>query len=161
MNDKEEPIICDFGLSRIINQPLREYTNGIMTLYYRAPELLFGETKYSIGVDLWALGCMFAEILSGDILFKCKCELELLFKMCTILGTPTFQNFPMLTTYLSQSPTGFKLPKDLKGPKLNEILVEFGEDCLDLISRFLIYDPNKRLTCYEAMQHPFFRKQTH
>jgi serine/threonine protein kinase len=157
MNDKAEPIICDFGLSRIINQPLREYTNGIMTLYYRAPELLFGETKYSIGVDLWALGCIFAEILTGEILFKCKCELELLFKMCATLGTPTFQNFPMLITYLSQSPTGFKLPKDLKGPKLNEILVEFGEDCLDLISRFLIYDPNKRLTCFEAMQHPFFR----
>lgn len=155
---KGNPVVCDFGLSRNITQPLREFTNKIMTLGYRAPELLFGETEYSIDVDIWAVGCIFAEMFLGRPLFIVKSELELLFKLCSVLGTPTTDSFPNLKTYLAQCSKGFILPKTLEGPRLHEILVNFGEDVTDLISRFLIYNPNKRITCYEALQHPFFKK---
>lgn len=157
IDNEGRPVICDFGLSRTTSQPIRELTNKIMTLNYRAPELLFGENQYSIGVDLWAVGCTFAEMMLGKPLFKVRSELELLFKLCSVLGTPTKESFPNLVTYLMQSPTGFILPKNIEGPRLPEVLVNFGEDFIDLISRFLIYNPNKRITCFEAMKHPFFK----
>lgn len=154
------PVICDFGLSRTVSQPLREYTNKVSSLGYRAPELLFGETSYSIGVDLWAVGCIFAELLTGFPLFNVKSELELIFKLCSVLGTPCTESFPALASYYATSPAGIVLPKNLEGPRLSEVLVELDSEAIDLISRFLAYNPNKRPSSFEALQHPFFTKST-
>lgn len=97
-------------------------------------------------------------MLTGFPVFKVKSELELVFKLCSVLGTPTIESFPMLATYYAQNPTAIILPKTLEGPRLPEILVEFDEEILDLICRFLMYNPNKRLTCFDALKHPFFKK---
>lgn len=159
ISETEEPLLADFGLSRIINQPLREYTNEVMTLNYRAPELVFGETCYSIGIDLWALGCIIAEIFLGRPLFKATCELELLFIIFSIIGSPTLDNCPRLPIYLDKIKTGFKVPKNLEGPKLKELLGDEKVDprCIDLISRFLMLDANRRITCKEALNHCYFQ----
>jgi serine/threonine protein kinase len=154
-----DPVIADFGLSRVIAQPLREYTNEVMTLHYRPPELVFGEKKYSIGVDLWAVGCIFVELFVGEPLFRAKCELELLFKFCQILGTPTIENFPNLKEYYDSpdSKTGppIRLPKNIEGLRLNEILAGCDSKALDLVNKLLVFDPNKRITAKEALKHPF------
>ncbi len=61
--------IADFGLAREFGIPIRPYTKGVVTLWYRAPELLLGATEYSTPVDLWSVGCIFAEIVSKRVLF--------------------------------------------------------------------------------------------
>ena len=159
LSEDGEPVIADFGLSRVISQPLREYTNEVMTLHYRPPELVFGEKKYSIGVDLWALGCIFVELFVGEPLFRAKCELELLFKFCQILGTPTIDNCPNLREYYDnpERKTGppMRLPKNIEGLRLNEILAGYDPKAIDLINKLLTYDPNKRITAKEALKHPF------
>jgi serine/threonine protein kinase len=73
--------IADFGLSRVVTQPLRPYTNEVMTMLYRPPELALGEKEYSIGLDIWSLGCIFAEMFLLRPLFNSiNFELELLFE---------------------------------------------------------------------------------
>ena len=62
--------LCDFGLSRFLTLPLEPYSLEVATLWYRPPELLFGKNIYSISVDMWAIGCIFAEMISKEVLFK-------------------------------------------------------------------------------------------
>lgn len=156
MNDDGEAIIADFGLSRIISQPLRDYTNEVTTLCYRAPELLVGETKYSIGIDLWAVGCLFAEIATGETLFLCKSELELLFQMCRLLGTPSPDSFPAFMKYIVKKSVAFHLPKQLEGPKIEEVIEKLPPEGRLIVLKMLNFDPSKRLTCREALLLPFF-----
>lgn len=65
-NGKGELKICDFGLARQYGSPLRPYTHLVVTLWYRAPELLFGQQKYSTAIDMWSVGCIMAELLTGE-----------------------------------------------------------------------------------------------
>ena len=155
VSEEGEVIIADFGLSRIISQPLREYTNEVTTLNYRAPELIVGEKKYCIGVDIWSLGCLLSEIVTGEVLFTGTSELELLFQMCRILGTPSPEAFPAFMLYIQGTPNAMHLPKNLQGPKLEERLGDLSQLGKDLISSMLSFDPNKRITCREALKHPF------
>ena len=131
-----------------------------MTLYYRSPELVFGENKYSIGIDLWALGCVFAEVITGEALFKAKCELELLFKFTQVLGPISIETCPCIKDFQDKKGPMFKLPKSVDGPKLTDILNGFDPKGIDLIQKLLHYDPNQRLCAKEALEHPFFKTGT-
>ena len=87
--------IGDFGLSRLVTQPLRPYTNEVMTMLYRPPELILGETNYCIGVDIWALGCVMAELFLGKPLFDgITSDLELIHFQLEMFGTPTDKEWP-------------------------------------------------------------------
>ena len=83
--------LADFGLSRFINNPMIvNYTSRVITLWYRPPELLLGASQYGPEVDIWSAGCIFAELLTGMVLFASHehtelCELELIFQRC---GSP-------------------------------------------------------------------------
>ena len=88
--------IADFGLSRTLHQPLRTYTTEIMTLYYKPPELLFGDKHYASkfyklildNVDIWSAGCILGELLRGKHIFSGECELDLVFDIFRKLGMP-------------------------------------------------------------------------
>lgn len=73
--------LADFGLSRTISVPLRNYTTKVVTLWYRAPELLLGNKEYSYPLDIWALGCLFAEMACGQALFMGDSEIDQLHKI--------------------------------------------------------------------------------
>ena len=80
--------IADFGLAREYGAPLKPYTKLVVTLWYRCPELLLGTTYYSTEIDIWSVGCIFAELLTQKALFPAKTEIESLNKIFQMLGTP-------------------------------------------------------------------------
>lgn len=81
--------IADFGLARTFSIPTRPYTDNVVTLLYRAPEILLGAPEYSTPIDIWALGCIFFEMILKQPLILGDSESDQIFKMFRILGTPT------------------------------------------------------------------------
>ncbi|XP_059657737.1 cyclin-dependent kinase G-2-like isoform X2 [Cornus florida] len=94
LNNRGELKICDFGLARQYGSPLKPYTHLVVTLWYRAPELLLGAKQYSMAIDMWSLGCIMAELLSKEPLFNGKAEFEQLDKIFRTLGTPNETIWP-------------------------------------------------------------------
>uniref|UniRef100_N1QQF1 Cyclin-dependent kinase B1-1 n=1 Tax=Aegilops tauschii TaxID=37682 RepID=N1QQF1_AEGTA len=97
--DKEKMIlkIADLGLSRAFTVPMKSYTHEIVTLWYRAPEVLLGATHYSTSVDIWSIGCIFAEMVRKQALFPGDSELQQLLHIFKLLGTPTEEDWPGVT----------------------------------------------------------------
>ncbi|KAJ1392463.1 Serine/threonine-protein kinase, active site [Sesbania bispinosa] len=94
LNNRGELKICDFGLARQYGSPLKPYTHLVVTLWYRAPELLLGAKQYSTAIDMWSLGCIMAELLAKEPLFNGKTEFDQLDKIFRILGTPNETIWP-------------------------------------------------------------------
>lgn len=86
--------ICDFGLARSISLPIIPLTHEVVTLWYRAPEILMSSKLYSYGVDIWSIGCIFYEMATGKALFAGDCEIDQLFTIFKILGTPDNNMWP-------------------------------------------------------------------
>jgi serine/threonine protein kinase len=152
--DGDKVKLADFGLAREIRS-LPPYTDYVSTRWYRAPECILKSTNYNSPVDIWAIGCIMAEMYNLKPLFFGNSEKEVLFRMCGVLGTPTLNNWV----------EGLSLAKkiDLKFPTSNgipfsQVLPDASKDALDLISEMLKWDPNKRATAAQLLQHPFFTK---
>eukprot|EP01017_Pseudomicrothorax_dubius_P017512 TRINITY_DN1971_c0_g1_i1.p1 TRINITY_DN1971_c0_g1~~TRINITY_DN1971_c0_g1_i1.p1 ORF type:complete len:306 (+),score=53.43 TRINITY_DN1971_c0_g1_i1:145-1062(+) len=146
--------IADFGLARAFAIPVRPYTQEVVTLWYRAPEILLGATEYSTPVDIWSCGCIFFELLAKTALFTGDCEIDQLYRIFRVLGTPTEQVWPGLTVMKNYSPNFPKWP-----PQLAHVVSSFAVDALgfDLLQRMLKYDPCERITAKAALNHPFFK----
>ena len=143
--------IGDFGLARVFSIPIRPYTKEVLTLWYRAPELLLGINEYSTPVDIWSVGCIFAELVIKKPLFKGDCEFEQIMKIYSILGTPKIEDWNEIVNlpYYSN-----KFPK-IKKKKIEEI-VKLDVNGINLLKSMFQYDPNKRITAKQALLHPFF-----
>ncbi|KAE7996959.1 hypothetical protein FH972_001635 [Carpinus fangiana] len=150
--DKEGNLkLADFGLARAFGVPLRTYTHEVVTLWYRAPEILLGGRAYSTGVDMWSIGCIFAEMCTKKPLFPGDSEIDEIFKIFRILGTPTEADWPGVTSF-----PDFK-PSFPKWTRNDEALVpSLSDDGLDLLEALLIYDPANRISAKQALQHPYF-----
>lgn len=143
--------LADFGLARAFSIPVRTYTHEVVTLWYRAPEILLGSRNYSTPVDIWSLGCIFAEMLTRNALFPGDCEIDELFRIFRTLGTPNEQVWPGVTSlpdYQDSFPCW--------APKPLNSIIHADEHALDLLSRMLVYDPAARITAKDALQHPYF-----
>ena len=91
--------ITDFGLARGYGLPIKNFRNDVVSLWYRAPDILLGNENYERSVDMWSIGCIFAEMVNGSILFKGFSEKEQVRKIFEILGTPTEKTYPMYMEY--------------------------------------------------------------
>ena len=87
--------ITDFGLARGFGLPITNFRNDVVSLWYRAPDILLGNEQYERSVDMWSIGCIFAEMVTGNIIFKGFSEKEQVRKIFEILGTPTEKTYPM------------------------------------------------------------------
>ncbi|MEJ1269375.1 cyclin-dependent kinase-like 1 (CDC2-related kinase) [Cricetulus griseus] len=127
--------LCDFGFARLLTGPGDYYTDYVATRWYRSPELLVGDTQYGPPVDVWAIGCVFAELLSGVPLWPGKSDVDQLYLIRKTLGDliPRHQQVFSMNQYFS----GVKIPD----PE------DMG--CLHM-------DPAERLTCEQLLQHPYF-----
>ncbi|CAN6449062.1 unnamed protein product [Victoria cruziana] len=163
LNNRGELKICDFGLARQYGSPLRPYTQLVVTLWYRAPELLLGSKLYSTAVDMWSLGCIMAELLAKEPLFCGKNEIDQLDKIFRILGTPNEKIWPGYVKLPGVKCNFVKQPYN----KLREKFPKFtaasfsGKPALsdagfDLLNKLLTYDPEKRITAEEALNHDWF-----
>lgn len=159
MNNCGELKICDFGMSRMYESHLNPYTTMVVTLYYRAPELLLGAKEYSTSIDMWSIGCILTELLSRKPLFTGTSEFDQLVKIFGILGTPNEKIWPGFTK-LPGAKFNFKQTKN----KLREMfpatpfsgLPYLSKAGLDLLTKLLTYDPAKRITAKDAINHPWF-----
>ncbi|KAJ8607052.1 hypothetical protein MRB53_040561 [Persea americana] len=123
----------------------------VVTLWYRAPEVLLGGRAYSTGIDMWSVGCIFAEMCTRKPLFPGDSEIDEIFKIFRILGTPTETDWPGVTSFPDFKPS---FPKWVRS---NEALVgNLDEDGLDLLEALLVYDPAARISAKQASFHQYF-----
>lgn len=144
--------LADFGLARAFGVPIRTYTHEVVTLWYRAPEILLGGTQYSTAVDIWSIGCIFAEMVSRTPLFPGDSEIDELFKIFRCLGTPNEETWPGVSTYRDFKST---FPK-WNSHTLDKAVPDLCADGLDLMDKMLKYQPSKRISAAEALKHPYF-----
>ncbi|KAL0415606.1 UNVERIFIED_CONTAM: Cyclin-dependent kinase G-1 [Sesamum latifolium] len=145
VNRKGDLKICDFGLSKEFASECRSYCpDDVGTLWYKAPEILVGAETYSCAVDMWSVGCIMAELLLKEVLFKGRCDLEQIAQIYIILGSGKADDNRLMHKFLAAaSSTG--------APSLTEL--EF-----DLLKKLLEYDPEKRITAEAALNHGWFKE---
>ncbi|TKX21129.1 cyclin-dependent kinase [Elsinoe australis] len=156
--DKEGNLkLADFGLARAFGVPLRTYTHEVVTLWYRAPEILLGGRQYSTGVDMWSAGCIFAEMATRKPLFPGDSEIDEIFKIFRILGTPDEQDWPGVTSLPDFKPSFPKWKRNVEEDIITgDGARVLGEDGLDLLEALLVYDPAGRMSAKQACNHHYF-----
>ncbi|XP_010545939.1 PREDICTED: cyclin-dependent kinase A-1 [Tarenaya hassleriana] len=145
--------LADFGLARAFGIPVKTFTHEVVTLWYRAPEILLGSCHYSTPVDIWSVGCIFAEMVNKKPLFPGDSEIDELFKIFRIMGTPnedTWRGVTSLPDYKSAFPKW--KPKDL-----TSIVSNLDPSGIDLLSKMLSMDPTRRITARSALEHDYFK----
>ncbi len=150
--------LADFGLARFIALPLCSamglMTSQVVTRWYRAPELLFGARQYGGGVDVWAAGCILAELFLRTPFLPGDSDIGQLMVICRALGTPKETDWPgmtLLSDYIG-------LPEHPK-PLLSAIFPAVPKDALDLLSKMLTFDPVKRWSANDCLKHQFFSNE--
>jgi len=146
--------IADFGSSRLY-QPDGKYSPGMVTLRYRSPEIFLGERRYTTAVDIWSTACIFAELFLGKPLLDGISALEQIDKMCSVLGTPSLEDWPAFTSCPNA--------KDLVFPNQpNNLLRKYIPNLTDLsfslLSEMFIFNPEKRLTAANAKLHGYWQE---
>uniref|UniRef100_A0A4W5R4V0 mitogen-activated protein kinase n=1 Tax=Hucho hucho TaxID=62062 RepID=A0A4W5R4V0_9TELE len=151
INQECELKILDFGLAR---QADSEMTGYVVTRWYRAPEVILSWMHYTQTVDIWSVGCIMAEMLSGKPLFKGNDHLDQLTEIMKITGTPT-QEF--ITKLQSQDAKNYvkSLPKVQK-KDLQALFSKFNPQAVTVIERMLLLDPESRVTAAQALALPYF-----
>ncbi|KAG1748130.1 kinase-like domain-containing protein [Suillus clintonianus] len=149
--------LADFGLARAFGIPMRTYTHEVVTLWYRAPEVLLGSRHYSTAIDMWSVGCIFAEmVMRGSPLFPGDSEIDQIFKIFRILGTPSEETWPGVTQLPDYKDTFPRWSKQ----ELKSVVPNLDEQGLDLLAHTLTYDTAKRISAKRALNHPYFAHYT-
>ncbi|XP_044260235.1 cyclin-dependent kinase 11B-like isoform X2 [Tribolium madens] len=147
--------VGDFGLAREYGSPLKAYTPIVVTLWYRAPELLLCTKEYSTPIDMWSVGCIFAELLLMNALFPGKSEVDQLNRIFRDLGTPSEKIWPGFNKLPAVQKMKFSdYPVSNLRTKFS-MLTDLG---LNLLTKFLTFDPAQRVTAEEALQHTYFNE---
>ena len=146
--------ICDFGMARIFNFKSKFMSQEVVTLWYRPPEILLGQKNYTSSVDLWALGCILSELVTSEVLFSGRSELDQLIKIFNGLGTPTSE----IWLNLHSLPFTKKIifPLQPYNDTFSKMYGKMDSITIDLIQKFLVYDPLKRISVNLALRHQFF-----
>uniref|UniRef100_A0A8C1LYX0 Mitogen-activated protein kinase 15 n=1 Tax=Cyprinus carpio TaxID=7962 RepID=A0A8C1LYX0_CYPCA len=154
--------LCDFGLARSLYQIQEDAVNPALTEYvatrwYRAPEILLGSTRYTKGVDMWSIGCILGEMLLGKPLFPGTSTINQIEKIMSTIPHPSTEDVLAIRSEYGAS----VIQRMLLRPQvpLDEILpASVPPDALDLVQRLLAFNPDKRLSAEEALQHPYVSK---
>ncbi len=147
--------IIDFGLSRSVSDVFQKdivLTDYVATRWYRSPEILFGAPQYSTGIDMWALGCILAELMLGKPLFPGESTLNQLERIVSLIGSPTESEMQAIPNKF----TGTIL-QNLRGrpSTFNACFATHNPDAVDLLRRLLSFDPANRLSAAQVLRHPY------
>lgn len=160
VDDQLSVRICDFGLARLVFPgTTKDLTREIVTLNYRAPEILLGDASYSSKIDLWSVGCIFYELVAGKQLFRSSEERGLLLDICQTLGTPNDLTWPAFSAHVAK--LGISVPRFEESPHFKLDLVNGGlsRAGVDFARKLLLFDPERRLDAEAALAHPFFAEE--
>lgn len=141
----------DFGLAITYGSPDRQLWDKACTIWYRAPELLFGGKYYGAAMDMWSIGCIFGELMTRAPLFPGQNEIDQLSHILGKLGSPSEQEWEGLK-YLQNYLEFEHLPVK----PLQELFTGASKSALDLLSKLLLFNPQNRITVADALDHPFF-----
>ncbi|XP_067941740.1 cyclin-dependent kinase 7-like [Watersipora subatra] len=141
----------DFGLAKFYGSPGKQYTHQVVTRWYRAPELLYGAKMYGTGVDIWACGCILAELLLRNPFLPGDTDIEQLSTIFKALGTPTSETWPTV----SELPDYLEFKPIIATP-LDQIFTAAGYDLLELLGSMLKLDPIRRCTATQALRMSYF-----
>ena len=151
----------DFGLARTmcpLPQRNKMYSNNVVTIWYRSPELLLGMKNYDLKVDMWSIGCVFAELLIGEPIFRGNNEKEQIEQIYKICGTPndlSWQGFSLLPNYSSYIPrTSYE--SSLRIEIESKSKEKIDDDTFDLIQKMLMLNPRDRISSKDALNHQYF-----
>ncbi|XP_037061677.1 serine/threonine-protein kinase MAK isoform X2 [Peromyscus leucopus] len=145
--------IADFGLARELrSQP--PYTDYVSTRWYRAPEVLLRSSVYSSPIDVWAVGSIMAELYTFRPLFPGTSEVDEIFKICQVLGTPKKSDWP--EGYQLASSMNFRFPQCIP-INLKTLIPNASTEAIQLMTEMLSWDPKKRPTASQALKHPYFQ----
>ncbi|XP_020371902.1 cyclin-dependent kinase 10 isoform X1 [Rhincodon typus] len=156
MTDKGCVKIADFGLARAYGVPLKPMTPKVVTLWYRAPELLLGTKTQTTAIDMWAVGCILAELLAHKPLLPGSSEIHQIDLIVQLLGTPNeniwpgFSNLPLVGQYT------------LRKQPYNNLKHKFpwlSEAGLRLLNFLFMYDPKKRATAEDSLESSYFKEK--
>ncbi|XP_032898703.1 cyclin-dependent kinase 18 [Amblyraja radiata] len=154
INERGELKLADFGLARAKSVPTKTYSNEVVTLWYRPPDVLMGSTEYSTQIDVWGIGCILYEMAAGRPLFPgstVKEELHLIFRL---LGTPTEDTWSGITS--NEEFKTYNFPYYRPQPMINHV-PRLDAEGLDLFANLLLYEAKKRISAEDALRHVYFK----
>ena len=157
INTRGELKLGDFGLARAFGIPVNTFSNEVVTLWYRAPDVLLGSRTYSTSIDIWSAGCILAEMFTGRPLFPGSSNDDELQRIFKLMGTPdeyTWPNISALPNFKSNFPT--YQPQDLR-----VVIPQIDPVALDLLMALLQMMPEKRISASQALLHPWFAEYQH
>lgn len=146
--------LADFGLGRVYSLPVGKYTHEIVTLWYRAPEVLLGTKTYSTGVDMWSVGCIFAEMIEGRPIFCGESEIEQVLSVFRMLGTPNTETWPNVDALRDWH--DYPQWKQRKVTEAFPYMNKVGKDGMELFSQMVKMCPTERITAVDALKSPYF-----
>ncbi|XP_070405183.1 cyclin-dependent kinase 18 isoform X2 [Nothobranchius furzeri] len=153
INDKGELKLADFGLARAKSVPTKTYSNEVVTLWYRPPDVLLGSTEYSTPIDMWGVGCILYEMATGRPMFPgatVKEELHLIFRL---MGTPTEETWPGVSS--NEEFRSYLFPQYRPQALINHV-PRLDTEGIDLLTALLLYDTRSRTPAEAALKHPYF-----
>lgn len=141
--------IGDFGLARSFQIPMRPYTACVQTLWYRSPEILIGAKSYTTAIDIWSIGCIFSEMVTSDPLFPGRSEIDVVYKIFQLLGTPNEDTWPGVSSfqYFKQDyPVWNKVT-------MKDLYTRLDANGVDLLGKMITMNPEYRISAADALNH--------
>lgn len=161
LNNRGQLKIADFGMARYVGDPPPKLTQLVVTLWYRAPELLLGARTYDAAVDMWSVGCIFGELITREPLLQGNNEASQMSKIFELCGVPTEKSWPGYRKL--PNARSLKLPKNTHNPSSSASIIRTKFPNLtaagvSLLNSLLSLDPDRRPTARDMLQHEYFQQ---
>lgn len=155
INRRGELKLADFGLARAFGIPVNTFSNEVVTLWYRAPDVLLGSRQYDTSIDIWSAGCIMAEMFTGRPLFPGQQNEDQLIRIFRLMGTPTEETWPDVSRFSEWKPD-FPIYAPMN---LSAVLPPVDPLGMDLLNKMLRLRPQDRAAARDLLIHPWFQDQ--